>query len=75
MQEPYDRRFVKGETTTNVAEVVKVDECIRYIEACGWKLMRRTTGYYAFRNPNATIDLREMTFTLKELREAYHNGW
>lgn len=75
MSEPYDRRFVKGVTTTDTAEVVKVDECIRYIEACGWKLTRRTTGYYSFHNPNANVAHRDMVFTLKELREAYHNGW
>ena len=70
-----DRQLVKGVTTTDVAEVVKVDECIRYIESCGWKLKTRSRGYYYFYNPNAAEFQRDMTFSLKELRETYHNGW
>ncbi len=70
-----ERQLVKGVTTTEVAEVVKVDECIRYIESCGWQLKTRSRGYYYFYNPNAAEFHRDMTFSLKELRETYHNGW
>jgi len=70
-----DRILVKGVTTTEKAEVVKVDECIRYIESCGWLLKSRARGSYNFRNENAHINFRDMNFSLAELREAYHNGW
>jgi hypothetical protein len=70
-----ERQLVKGVTTTDVAEVVKVNECIRYIESCGWLLKQRARGYYYFRNENANEGQRDMTFSLAELREAYHNGW
>lgn len=70
-----ERKLVKGVTTTDVAEVVKVDECIRYIESCGWLLQTRSRGYYNFYNENAHENFRTMIFSLAELREAYHNGW
>jgi hypothetical protein len=70
-----DRHLTPGVTLTDKAGVVKVDECIKYIESCGWTLRRRTTGYYAFHNPNANEVHRDMTFTLAELRHAYINGW
>jgi hypothetical protein len=70
-----ERTLVKGVTTTDVAQVVKVDECIRYIESCGWLLKRRARGEYYFRNEKATEGQRDMTFSLAELRDAYLNGW
>lgn len=75
MSEAYDRRLVQGDTLTANSEVVKVGECIQYIESCGWKLKNRARGYYYFYNPNAHEGHRDMTFSLKELRETYHNGW
>lgn len=71
----YDRRLVKGVTTTDKSQLVKVGECIKYIEACGWKLQQRARGYYFFYNSNANLAQRDMVFSLAELREAYHNGW
>lgn len=70
-----ERRLVKGVTTTETAEVVKVGECIRYIESCGWLLKKRARGYYHFRNEKANESQRDMTFTLAELRESYLKGW
>lgn len=75
MSEPYDRQLVKGLTLTAKSNVVKVFECIKYIESCGWELKRRTKGFYFFHNPNAHEGQRDMFFSLKELRETYHNGW
>ena len=71
----YDRRLVKGVTTTLNAQLVKVDECIKYIEACGWELKHRARGYYFFYNTKASPGQQDMKFSLAELREAYHNGW
>ncbi len=55
--------------------LVPVNECIRYIESCGWKLTTKSRGFYCFENPHATISFRTFNFTLKQLRETYKNGW
>lgn len=59
-------------TATGLASV---DECIRYIESTGWKLINRSRGFYAFRNSNAHVAQQNMVFSLKELREAQKFGW
>lgn len=69
-----DRHLTPGVTLTNNG-VVKVDECIKYIESCGWTLQWRSKGYYGFYNPDADAYHRDLSFTLAELREAYLNGW
>jgi hypothetical protein len=74
MNEPYERKLVKGVTTTLGRGLVTVTECIKYIESCGWKLTRQARGLYIFENPNSKI-LPEATFSLRELRDTYHNGW
>lgn len=70
-----DRHLTPGITLTDKAGVVKVDECVKYIESCGWTLKHRSKGYYYFYNPNAADYHRDLTFSLAELREAYLNGW
>lgn len=70
----YERKLVPGVTTTNGLQVVKVDECIAYIESCGWKLKNRTRGHYTFVNPRSSV-LPRVRFSLKELRETYAKGW
>lgn len=71
----YDRKLIKGETTTLKSEVVKVDECIKYIESCGYEIQSRNKGRYSFYNPNRPDEHKWMVFSLAELRETYHNGW
>lgn len=55
--------------------LARVEACIQYIESCGWKLRHRSKGYYCFRNPKAAPHIRDVFFTLKELRETYEYGW
>lgn len=55
--------------------LVPVEECINYIESCGWKLKTKSRGFYCFENPHASISFKTFNFTLKQLRETYKNGW
>lgn len=56
-------------------KITPVGVCIAYIESCGWLLKSRARGYYYFRNENAPVGMRDMTFSLAELRETYKTGW
>ena len=53
----------------------KVNDCIAYIESCGWKLVNRYRTVYYFKNEDICIEHKQMRFTLSELRHAYVNGW
>ena len=52
-----------------------VENCIRYIESCGWILKARARSYYYFRNENASEGMRDQSFSLRELRDTFKNGW
>ncbi len=77
-------------SNTPQKDMPNVEECIKYIESCGWKLIMRgkvrfnpnfkpskMTGapLYYFRNESANIWHKDFYFSLHELREAYRNGW
>lgn len=51
-----------------------IKRCIEYIESCGWKLEHRGRNYL-FYNELAHVGQKYMSFTLKEIREIYLNGW
>lgn len=55
--------------------ITPVDQCIAYIESCGWKLRTRRLKWYRFdaTDPNKTT--REVAFTLNQIRDAFNNGW
>lgn len=47
-----------------------IQDCIKYIESCGWDFLYYNRPWYAFGNGKKTI-----TFTLTEIREAFKFGW
>ena len=60
--------------------IPKVKDCIAYIESCGWEFSHfdRHIRWYVFRGKNGRRTMSGSTtipFTLRELREAYENGW
>jgi hypothetical protein len=57
--------------------IVKVKDCIKYIEGCGWKLDYYNRPWYVFKSLQwpTSKNPRRVTFTLTELRHAYNNGW
>lgn len=58
--------------------IVKVKDCIAYIEGCGWKFIGRQYGSYWFKGNNGKTNMagsNTIPFTLTELRHAYNNGW
>jgi hypothetical protein len=58
--------------------IVKVKDCIAYIEGCGWKFIGRQCGAYWFKSVNGRKTMsgnNKIPFTLTELRHAYNNGW
>jgi hypothetical protein len=56
--------------------IVPVDDAIKYIESCGWKLRTREGKWYRFdKAPENTGSTNEVSFTLTEIRDAYNNGW
>ena len=58
------------------SKLPNVKECISYIEWCGWKLTNQYRTIYYFENPGvADLSMRQMRFTLTELRHAFLNGW
>ncbi len=61
-------------SNTPQKDMPNVEECIKYIESCGWKLITRGKIYY-FRNESANIWHKDFYFSLHELRDAYRNGW
>jgi hypothetical protein len=52
----------------------KIDDCIEYIESCGWKLKSRKDGFFLFVNENCKV-IQSVVFDKCEIREAYKNGW
>lgn len=53
-------------------------DCIPYIEGCGWQFIGREYGMYWFKGMNGKKTMSgndKIPFTLKELRDAYENGW
>ncbi len=55
-----------------------VDQCIAYIESCGWKLETRESRWYRFTRANGqqgTPNPNFVSFTTAELRHAFLNGW
>lgn len=56
--------------------IPKVDDCIAYIESCGWKLETRKARWYRFTPIAPRSDGKTcIAFTTTELRHAYTNGW
>ena len=55
--------------------VPTVKQAIEKVEATGWKLYNQARNWYVFENPDAPIEFRVLTFSLKELRDAYRNGF
>lgn len=59
----------------NNGKLPTVKECIAYIESCGhWEYQGRCiTHIYVFRNEYSGI--KEVSFSMHELREAFIYGW
>lgn len=58
--------------------IPKIKECIKYIESCGWTLDYYNRPWYCFKiNPGwfETHLMKQVSFTLHEIRDAYTNGW
>lgn len=58
--------------------IVKVKDCIPYIEGCGWKYVGFVGGWYWFKGVNGRKTMSgndTISFTLTELRHAFNNGW
>jgi hypothetical protein len=54
------------------------EECIPYIERCGWKYIGRNFGSYWFKGMDGRKTMsgsETISFTLTELRHAFNNGW
>lgn len=55
-------------------KVPLLKDCIAYLKDKGWQLQHRCLdGRYFFRNEENHT--KEVSFTLRELREAYLYGW
>ena len=48
-----------------------VEQSIACIEATDYRLVHRTRGYYVFRSETRGLHARELSFTIRELRDAY----
>jgi len=56
--------------------ITPVDQCIAYIESCGWKLETRERRWYRFnRVTPAEGKSNFIAFTMTELRDAFNHGW
>lgn len=58
-----------------IVKTPKIDDCIEYIESCGWRLVLRKRGTYLFHLKKRCEVIDYVEFTLKEIREAYLKGW
>ncbi len=57
---------------TGYLKLPRVQDCIKYIESCGWHFEYHSTQRYVFGNNNKA---QTIAFTLHELRDAVINGW
>jgi hypothetical protein len=60
---------------TEKRKLPTVGECIAYIQETGWKLTVRRRSWYVFRNEGAELHIRELVWTLAELRDTWRNGF
>jgi len=60
---------------TEKRKLPTVGECIAYIEETGWKLIIRRRTLYVFRKEGAPAHMRELNWTLAELRDTWRNGF
>jgi hypothetical protein len=58
-------------------KIPHVKDCIKYIESCGWEFQYYNIGWYVFKRINGRkfASQSEVTFTLKEIRNAFKYGW
>ncbi len=62
---------------SNKTPLPKLAECVAYIESCqGWLFSHYSslTRRYVFKNP-ANAVIKEVSFSLPEIRDANRNGW
>ncbi len=55
--------------------ITPVNQCIAYIESCGWKLETREGRWYRFTRLVRDCKPCFVAFTTRELRDAFNNGW
>jgi hypothetical protein len=58
--------------------IPKIQDCIAYIEGCGWKLQYFNRPWYVFKSTGTARTMGgsdEITFTLTEIRHAKRYGW
>jgi len=65
-----------------MATLIKIpkvrEECVPYIEGCGWKFCDYHDGWYSFKGVDGrkTMSGSDMVhFTISELRHAFTYGW
>ena len=54
------------------------EDCIPYIESCGWKYTCSSGGAHWFKGENGRKTMsgsNEICFSLRELRDAVNYGW
>lgn len=59
--------------------IPKLADCIKYVESAGYKYSHRSiAGTYVFYSPFKRQDgsfVRQLAFTLSEIRDAFRNGF
>jgi hypothetical protein len=60
-----------------MTKLPKVRECIDYITGCGFKYLGGKYPLYFFEKINGVMPngSKEVTFTIKELRDTFKYGW
>lgn len=57
--------------------IPSLQQCKAYIETCGWTFVRRSIirTYVFCKEDDRSHHCGEIAFTLRELRDAFRDGW